>query len=98
MKPTAILVSIVFCGVRVHSQDQGRSHADYIYVANYGNNTIEKFDANGQSTLFARSGLSSPIGLAFDSSGNLYVGNWGSSTIVKYDASGSETLFADLGG
>ena len=30
-----------------------RSEADYIYLANYGDNTIEKFDSSGNGSLFA---------------------------------------------
>ena len=53
------------------------ARADYLYVSNDGNNTIMKFDSNGNGTVFAdaSSGLDKPQGLALDSSGNLYVAN-----------------------
>jgi len=34
-------------------------------------------------------GMDSPMGLAFDSTGNLYVANQGSNTITRYDTSGN---------
>ena len=47
-------------------------HADIIYVSNATSGTIEKYDSTTGADLgtFA-SGLSTPEGLAFDSSGNL---------------------------
>ncbi len=47
-----------------------------LYVANAGNNTIEKFDPSGAGLLFSSTNaLFEPEGLAFDSGGNLYVAN-----------------------
>ena len=56
------------------------------YVANYGNNTIEEFNSSGTGAIFANTGLDEPIGLAFDSSGNLYVANAANSTIEEFSA------------
>ncbi len=42
--------------------------------------------------------MSSPIGLAFDSKGNLYAANFGDSTIEKFNSSGVGTLFASGAG
>jgi len=65
-----------------------------LYVANFFEGTITKFDLNGNKSIFA-SGLDSPSGLAFDSSGNLYGANLSSSgTIVKIDPSGNKSIFA----
>ena len=65
-----------------------------LYVANEGNNTVEKF-APGSTTASATysAGMSEPDALAFDSSGNLYVANLGNSTVDKF-ASGSTTASA----
>ncbi len=57
-----------------------------LYVANYGNNTIEEFNSSGTGAIFANTGLDEPIGLAFDSSGNLYVANAANSTIEEFSA------------
>jgi DNA-binding beta-propeller fold protein YncE len=38
---------------------------------------------------FGRRNLSNPVGIAFDSSGNLYAANSNTSTISKFDSSGS---------
>jgi hypothetical protein len=35
-----------------------------LYAANWGNNTIEKFDSAGNGTVFANSGLSGPTFIA----------------------------------
>src|SRR5436309_1354169 len=71
--------------------------ADFIYVGNWGNNTIMKFDSHGKGTLFADSGLSQPQGLVFDTNGDLYVGNSGNDRIMKFDPTGHGTLFAHSG-
>src|SRR6267154_1012338 len=65
-----------------------------LYVADFHNNSIERFDSSGHSTVYANTGLDGPMGLAFDNSGDLYVGNWNAGTIVKFDSSGHQTLFA----
>jgi hypothetical protein len=40
------------------------AHGDTIYVSNYDNSTIEKFDSSGNGTLFASTGLNSPTFIA----------------------------------
>jgi DNA-binding beta-propeller fold protein YncE len=46
-----------------------------LYVANQGNNTIDRFTSAGVRSLFANTGLNVPVGLAFDPAGNLYALN-----------------------
>ena len=46
----------------------------------------------------ASAGLSEPIGMAFDSSGNLYVANYEESTISEVTPGGAVSLFASGGG
>lgn len=53
-----------------------------LYAGMVGNNTISRFNASGQGTVFASSGLNGPIPLAFGHDGYLYVGNTGDSTIM----------------
>jgi DNA-binding beta-propeller fold protein YncE len=73
------------------------------YVANFYNNTIEKYSSTGADLgVFANMGLNEPIGLAFDSSGNLYVTNYGDNTIVEFansigGLSSTGTVFASTG-
>jgi sugar lactone lactonase YvrE len=68
--------------------------ADDLYVADFVNNTVEQIDPSGHSSVYVSSGLSGPMGVAFDNSGNLYIGNWYSGTIVKVASNGQSTLFA----
>jgi hypothetical protein len=76
----------------------GHCKSMVFYVSNWGNNTIEKFDANGADLgTFASSGLAQPCSLAFDSSGNLYVANLINSTIEKFDSHGNGVVFANAG-
>jgi len=65
------------------------AHAQNILVTNAGNGTISEFDSSGGliNSSFI-SGLSSPVGIAFDSSGNIYVANSGAGAIAKFDSSG----------
>lgn len=64
--------------------------AQILYVANYGNNTVDTFDTSSSDhagTLFAGSGvgLNSPYALEFGPNGNLYVCNNDVSTITRID-------------
>jgi DNA-binding beta-propeller fold protein YncE len=65
-----------------------------LYVTIQSDNTIVKFDLNGNGSVFANSGLNEPMGLDFDSSGNLYVVSYGNNTIEKFDSSGNRSVFA----
>ena len=56
-------------------------------------NTIFKFTPAGTKSAFA-SGLSGPVGLAFDSSGNLFEADFSSSTIFKFTPDGTKSPFA----
>jgi sugar lactone lactonase YvrE len=77
----------------------GKCKSFTMYVSNKNNNTIEKFDAEGNDLgPFATAGLSGPTGLAFDSTGNLYVANNTDGTIRKFDAAGADLgVFAATG-
>lgn len=46
-----------------------------LYVTNYNDNAVYKYNTNGVQTLFASTGLYGPTGLAFGSDGTLYVSN-----------------------
>ena len=65
-----------------------------LYVANTGDNTIEKFSRQGVGTKFNVSGdVNAPRGLAFDTMGNLYVSNYTSGIIEKFNRQGVGTRF-----
>jgi DNA-binding beta-propeller fold protein YncE len=64
-----------------------------LYVANYSNGTIDKYDSSGNRTVFA-TGFSNPYGLSFDSSGNLFMADIGAGIIYKYDTLGNGSIFA----
>ncbi len=66
--------------------------AGNLYVANFGDNTIEKFTPGGVGSVFASTGLNQPFGLAFDSAGNLFTANLNSMTIEKFAPNGVGTL------
>ena len=40
-------------------------------------------------------GLSSPVGMAYDASGNLYVANWSAGTVLRFSADGKRSVFAE---
>lgn len=78
-----------------------------LYVADYGNHSIRKIDANGMVTTFAGTGAAGftnghrsqatfnhPYGLAMDSNGNLYVGDVLNHAIRKISADGIVSTLA----
>jgi len=67
-------------------------------VANSGNNTIVKLAPDGIGTVFGSSGLNQPVGLAFDSEGNLYAANAGNRTIARFTPGGVGSVFASFVG
>src|SRR5260221_10665908 len=73
------------------------AQAQYLFVASYNGNTIEQFDASGNSTILSSPTLNRPSGLALDSDGNLYVANYTGNNIVKFDTNGNSTNFASSG-
>src|SRR6266487_4417093 len=63
-----------------------------LFESDFQSGTIFKFTADGTRTTFA-SGLSGPVGLALDASGNLLVSDPNSCTIFKFTPTGAETTF-----
>jgi DNA-binding beta-propeller fold protein YncE len=72
-----------------------RIYPDTLYVSDFANNAIERFDSSGNGEVFANTDLDGPLGIAFDSSGNLYVANQNNNTIVRFDTGGNGTVFAN---
>ncbi len=76
----------------------------YIYVADYNNNRVQKFDANGNYLAkFGSYGIlgglfNHPDQLAADSSGNIWVADFGNSRVEEFDGSGNYLgYFGSLG-
>ena len=92
------------CGVAADSSGN-------IYIADTGNNLIEKVDSSGNLTIIAGNGtpgmasngvatstqLNAPCGVAADSSGNIYIADTGNNLIEKVDSSGNLTIIAGNG-
>ena len=64
-----------------------------LYVSDFGNGLVLKFDAAGTPTTFA-SGLTGPFGLAFDRGGNLFVADKDTNSIFKFTPAGTKSTFA----
>ena len=66
-----------------------------VYVLDYTNNNIQKFDSNGSFiTKWGSYGtgdgqFNEPNGIGVDSSGNVYVADWGNERVQKFDSNGS---------
>lgn len=72
-----------------------------LFVANQNNNTISEVFPNGTISTFANTLLNEPMGLTFDSEGNLYVSNFGyqgadAETIVKFTPQGVRSVYATI--
>ena len=64
-----------------------------LFESDFQSGTIFKFTPDGTRTTFA-SGLSGPVGLALDASGNLFEADENSGTIFKFTPAGTKTTFA----
>jgi sugar lactone lactonase YvrE len=64
-----------------------------LFESDFQSGTIFKFTPDGTKTTFA-SGLSGPVGLALDASGNLFEADENSGTIFKFAPDGTKTTFA----
>ncbi len=68
-----------------------------LYAANFGDNKVEKFSSATGADLGAfATGMGGPLGIAFDSAGNLYTAN-NNHTITKFTAGGVSSIFASSG-
>ena len=66
---------------------------EVLHQADIGVSAIYKV-IGGVRTFFTSTGISNPVGLAFDNNDNLYVCNCGNNTIRKVTPAGVSTLFA----
>jgi sugar lactone lactonase YvrE len=96
LRPTNILVSLAASGLLLGLSCESR--AQFLFVSNDGNNTIEEFNSSGSGTLFANSVQTYPSGIAFDSHGNVFVANIQADqtgyVIQEFDPAGARSVFA----
>ena len=60
-------------------------------VADPTDNEIYRFSPTGANPdVFASMGMNDPVGIAFDSAGNLFVANFGGSTVREFSATGTD--------
>src|ERR1043166_8128801 len=105
MKKATEARHLVFIALAFSFLTTAVAHADTVYAAEeattgyYGSGVIDAFDPSGNRTTFA-SGVYDPLGLAFDSNGNLYVACpscMSTGAVLKFDPSGNQTTFATSG-
>jgi sugar lactone lactonase YvrE len=87
VKPTMTLSS----GINV-PQSVAVDNAGNVLVADYGNNTVEKFSVGGTLLWTQSSGVSNPVSVAVDSLGDVFVaanGNiYGNGAVTEFSSSG----------
>lgn len=64
----------------------------FIYLARYESRDIVKISADGSSIEPYASGVAAPIGIAFDSDGNLFTNNNVNNSITKIDINGNKSV------
>lgn len=73
------------------------ARADHFFVANFGVNSITKYDASGNGSSFTDAFVNGPNGIAVDASGNLYV-TTNQNTIEEFAPDGTDLgVFASTG-
>ena len=92
---------MLFGSVGIGGFDLALDSAGNLYAAVADEQTIYKFTTNGTRSVFAGPSAFTegafPVGLAFDSTGNLFVsteGDPGNDTILEFTPSGMESTFA----
>src|SRR5215472_16489310 len=97
MRPIRDLFSAILCLAAIILISP-LAKAQNLFESDYNSGNVYQFTPSGSQSTFA-SGLSHPLGLAFDSAGNLFVaeqftGNSGTSRIDKFTPYGTRTTFA----
>src|SRR6516225_12157084 len=70
--------------------------ADIVYVSNWNNDTIERFDSVTGNSLGVFANIRGPRGIALDSAGNLYAVSYSDQEILKYTPDGVASVFANI--
>ncbi len=99
---TGLLAVLVGCGRVEASALRGLAFdsSGHLFAADHERGCVYKFNPDGSRTIYA-SGLTHPLGLAFDADGNLFVGAVGhkgahDGKIYKLTAAGAKTIFATV--
>jgi sugar lactone lactonase YvrE len=73
------------------------AQADTFYVPNTGENSVSRYDANGNATNLTSENLPAPLGIALDRAGNVYIGT-SANRIEKFSSAGDDLgTFASIG-
>ncbi len=73
--------------------------SENLFVANCGDNTIQKITPDGMVSLYASSSLfACPNGIAVDEDGIIYVANFSNNSVLRVDQQGVVQLLAKLSG
>jgi sugar lactone lactonase YvrE len=70
--------------------------ADIVYVANWNNSTIDRFDSGSGANLGILGSPPGPRGIAIDHAGNIYVASYSDQEILKYTPGGAASVFANI--
>lgn len=87
-KPDGTLVQTLNTGLGGYTTGMAFDTANILYVTNFSNNSVSKFDKFGTLIGTIGSGYSTPESIVFDNASNFYVGNLGNG-IRKYDYNGT---------
>jgi len=79
---TAIGMNFIQAGLYYDSESIAVDSSSKIYVADTGNNRVQKFNSEG--VYITEWSVANPHGIAVDSSGNVYVSDWNNNQVVKF--------------
>jgi sugar lactone lactonase YvrE len=65
---------------------------DNVYLSDYTNSVIHKYDTSGNLTTVPTTGLKHPSAMVFDGNGNLYIADTGNGRIVELTPGGTQTV------
>jgi sugar lactone lactonase YvrE len=82
-------------GLRAHPRGLAFDTAGNLYVANIGNNEVEKFTPDARASLFNLAMVACCV--AVDAQGNVFVSSDGNNKIYKISPAGTQTVFASSG-
>ena len=94
-QPNGTLVQTLNTTLGGYTTGMALDTGNNLYVTNFSNNSVSKFDNNGNLIGLFGSGYSTPESIVFDNQSNVYVGSLGNG-IRKYDYNGAflGTLFS----
>ena len=94
-QPNGTLVQTLNTTLGGYTTGMALDTGNNLYVTNFSNNSVSKFDNNGNLIGLFGSGYSTPESIVFDNQSNVYVGSLGNG-IRKYDYNGNflGTLFS----